>query len=78
VGLSFPSDKSWGETIELSFRDGKRRVPSYLANLMSDLDTVLYTFDDAIEVANRRLERDFVGNFQQNVVSEHLKRFGGS
>lgn len=78
MGLSFPTDGSWSETVELAFRDGKRRVPNYLAQMMSDLDTILYTFDDAIEKANRRLERDFANDSIQNVISGHLKRFGGS
>lgn len=36
------------DLVELEFRDGKRWVPGYLANMMADLETYRYTYDEAV------------------------------
>lgn len=64
-------------TTELEFRDGKRLVPTYLADLMAGIETFRYSFEEAREMANRRLASDFLGRVQRRIVGDSLRE-GGS
>jgi len=57
---------------ELVFRDGKRVVVPYLAELMSNLDTVRYTYADAVEQVNGRLAKDFANAAFDGIVRTHM------
>ena len=37
---------------EIEFRDGKRVVPAYIANLLSGIETYRFTYEEAISMAN--------------------------
>lgn len=71
--LSFPSG-SLPEAREIQFRDGSRVVPEYLANLMSTLDTVRFTYDEAVARVNNRLAADHANDVVAKIRRQH---FGG-
>jgi hypothetical protein len=58
---------------ELEFRDGKRLVPEYLASIMAGLETHRMTFEEAVGVANKRLEADFLNAKQDDVLAAHFR-----
>ena len=58
---------------ELTFRDGKRTVPPHLADLMAGLDTVRYTYLEAIDAVNNRLARDFANSAYDRFVAAHFE-----
>jgi len=60
------------DPFELVFRDGKRVVVPYLAELMSNLDTVRFTYADAVEQVNSRLARDFANTAFDGIVRTHM------
>lgn len=57
---------------EMVFRDGKRTVPPHLADLMASLDTVRYTYSEAIDRVNNRLAADFANSAFDNIVRGHF------
>ena len=57
---------------ELVFRDGKRVVAPYLVDLMSNLDTVRYTYVDAVAQVNSRLASDFANNALDGIIRNHM------
>ena len=61
---------------EMTFRDGKRTVPPHLMDLMSDIDTVRYTYSDAIGMANQRIARDHVSRLFDGIVTAHFREPG--
>jgi len=79
--LSFPgstrkkSDEPY-DPYELVFRDGKRTVPPYLADLMAGLDTLRYTYSEAVDRVNNRLAADFANTAFDRVVSTHMREHG--
>jgi hypothetical protein len=60
------------DPFELVFRDGKRVVVPYMADLMSNLDTVRYTYADAVEQVNNRLAKDFANTAFDGIVRTHM------
>lgn len=52
-----PSDPSG---VEVRFRDGPVAVPDYIAKMLEGIDTVRYTKEEAISMANRRSEASYV------------------
>lgn len=75
--LVFPgSDRNRGDEpndpYELTFRDGKRIVPPYLVDLMAGIDTVRYTYSEAVDRANSRLVSNQINQAADGIVSEHI------
>ena len=58
---------------ELVFRDGRRTVPPYLVDLMSGIDTVRYTYDEAVQQVNQTMTRNYVNGIADNIVRTHLR-----
>lgn len=61
---------------ELPFRDGRRTVPPYLVDLMSGLDTVRYTYEEAVVQVNQRATRDHINIAHASFVSGHFRESG--
>jgi hypothetical protein len=59
----------------LEFRDGKREVPDYLADVLRRYENKLYqiTHDEAIELANRTMEHDVVESKITSVIATHFR-----
>jgi hypothetical protein len=79
--LAFPgstrrkSDEPY-DPYELVFRDGKRTVPPHLADMMTGLDTLRYTYEEAIDRVNNRLVSDLLNSQLDATISSSLR--GGS
>jgi hypothetical protein len=61
---------------EMVFRDGKRTVPPHLADLMAGMDTLRYTYSEAIDRVNNRLAADFANSAMDRIVGSHLRGTG--
>lgn len=70
--LAFPSGKL-PEAQEIQFRDGPRVVPEYLADLMSGLDTIRYTYDEAVARVNNRMAADAANSAYDKIIQSHFK-----
>jgi len=57
---------------ELPFRDGRRTVPPHLVDMMSGMDTVRYTYSEAVDKVNQRMTVDFVNGAYAGVVQKHF------
>lgn len=57
---------------EMVFRDGKRTVTPYLADLMAGMDTVRFTYDEAVDRVNNRLAADYASSAVDKIVQSHL------
>jgi hypothetical protein len=79
--LAFPgstrkkSDEPF-DPYELVFRDGKRSVPPHLADMMSGMDTLRFTYSEAIDRVNNRLAADFANSTFDRIVGDHLRGQG--
>ena len=52
-----------GEQVEeLRFNTGPRLVPTYIAAMLSGVETPRYTYEEALQVANRRAESNYITN----------------
>jgi hypothetical protein len=76
--LAFPGSnrkKSDGsiDPCELPFRDGRRTVVPYLADLMSGLDTARYTYEAAVDEVNNRMARDHANASLDRVITNHFR-----
>lgn len=60
-------------TVEREFRDGVREVPDYVADYLTDVDTLRFTFLEAVEIANKARVSDHLNKLQQKVITEHFK-----
>lgn len=60
--------------VTLEFRDGKRLVPDYLYPVLSRMDTYTMTYEEALQAANRLMERDFVADVLHAVRKNHFGR----
>jgi hypothetical protein len=58
---------------EMEFRDGKRLVPDYLAVLMSGIDTVRMTYEEATQAGNRQAEEIFLNAQQDRILAAHFR-----
>jgi hypothetical protein len=70
--LAFPSGKL-PEAREIQFCDGPRVVPEYLADLLVGLDTIRYTYDEAVGRVNNRLSADHANRAVDSIVQNHFK-----
>ncbi len=46
--------------VEVRFNDGPQMIPAYLAALLTGIETVRYTREEAIQLANRRSESQYI------------------
>jgi hypothetical protein len=60
--------------VELEFRDGKRYVPQYLADMMGGIETYRYTYEEARSLANNRLSDDFLNRAQRQAIGDTFRR----
>lgn len=67
--LAFPSPKP----VERIFRDGKRVIPEHVAAILGDMETDYLTYDEAILIANKRLEADLLNERQADIIAAHFK-----
>ena len=60
--------------VMIEFRDGERSVPAHVASniAVSGIDPVAYSFEDAIKVADRAIERNFINNAQLKMIHKHF------
>lgn len=61
----------------MEFRDGKRDVPDYLADVLRRYEKRLYqiTYDEAVDLANRTMEHDVVERHMSKVIGTHFGSF---
>lgn len=62
-------------TEEMEFRDGKRQVADYLVRMMSGLETHRMTYEEAIKLANRNTEADWLNTAQGDMVEAHFREW---
>lgn len=58
---------------EIEFRDGKRFVPEYIANLLIGIETHRLSYEEAIEAGNKKVEADFLNAQQDAVLAAHFR-----
>ena len=61
------------EDFVLEFRDGKRSVAPHVYDLLANVDTYRYSFEEAMNIANKNL---FVGHVEAkhaDFVNKHFK-----
>jgi hypothetical protein len=61
------------------FRDGERPVPPHVAAMFDYLaiDTMRFTFEEAIKLANSALLQRHFDNARQHLIDEHFRLGGG-
>ena len=55
--------------VVLEFRDGPRNVPEYLAPILKRQETYRLTYDEAMKLANRALEADFLNGHADRIIA---------
>jgi len=68
-GSTRKKSESPPDPFELEFRDGKRSVAPYLCDLMSGLDTVRFTYAQAVEEVNKNLLRNHANDAMRQILS---------
>jgi len=58
---------------EVEFRDGKRWIPAYLADLMGGLKTHTLTYDEAVAKANTKIGQDHINTAYDQIVGQHFR-----
>lgn len=60
--------------VEIEFRDGVHAVPAWIsANLnLAGIDPVRYTYEEAIRLADKAVERNFINDYAQGVIHKHF------
>lgn len=61
------------QDVELQFRDGKRLVPEYLGALMEGIDTYRMTYDEAVTIANKRMEANHLNAQRDRILAAHFR-----
>ena len=64
------------EHTEITFRDGPRWVPAYIATQIDPDEAYLVTYAEAMELLNKRQFSDFANNAQRKFVDSHFNRLG--
>jgi hypothetical protein len=59
---------------ELEFRDGRFVVPDYLADLMSEFDTTMYTRQQAVDKVNSGMLTQRLDRAQQDTIKQHFEK----
>lgn len=64
--------------LTVEFRDGERDVPEYFVRLLSasSIDFHAVTFEEARDLLNHAMERQYLNNFQEQLIAEHFVRNG--
>ena len=58
---------------ELEFRDGARKVPDHIRDLLIGVDTYQMTYSQAINFVNNKLVGDRLGEAQSDLIREHFR-----
>jgi hypothetical protein len=58
---------------EVEFRDGKRWIPAYLADMMATFKTHTMTYEEAVEKANWKLAADYTNAAADRVIQGHFR-----
>lgn len=58
---------------EIEFRDGKRTVPAYIAQILSGIETYRLTYEEAMVEANKKVEADFINAQQDKILAAHFR-----
>ena len=67
--LAFPHPRP----VERVFRDGKRVVPEHVSAILGGMETDHLTYDEAMIIANKRLEADLLNERQADIIAAHFK-----
>ena len=59
---------------ELEFRDGTFVIPDHLAVLMGEMDTTMYTRQQAIDRVNSGMLRQHLDREQQSTIQRHFEK----
>lgn len=59
--------------MELEFRDGRRVVPEYLANLMGGIETHRYTYEQAVQLVNSGMVNGAFDKKRADMIQRHFK-----
>lgn len=68
-GLTFPET----QRAYIEFRDGERLVPHYLVAVMAGIETHRMTYEEALAIANQRMEADFINRAGENFIRAHFR-----
>lgn len=58
---------------DVEFRDGTRGVADYIASMLRGIETHRYTFKEAMGIANRRMESDYLEKQRSQIIKEHFR-----
>jgi hypothetical protein len=72
MSLAFPGPRP----VERIFRDGKRAVPEHVAAILGDMETDHLLYEEAILIANKRLEADLLNERQAEIIAAHFRDKG--
>lgn len=70
MSLAFPHPKA----VNRVFRDGIRTVPEHVNAILGDMETDNLTYDEAMMLANKRMEADLLNERQAEIVAAHFKK----
>lgn len=57
----------------LQFRDGPRVVPDYVAVMLAGIETEMYTYDEAMVLANQQMLGSSLNGTFDTLISEHMR-----
>lgn len=69
MSLEFPAPRP----VTRIFRDGVRTVPEHVAAILGDMETDHLTYEEAMLLANKRLESDLLNERQADVIAAHFR-----
>lgn len=69
MSLAFPHPRP----VERTFRDGARAVPEHVAAILGDMETDYLTYEEAMLIANQRLEADLLNERQADIIAAHFR-----
>ena len=58
---------------QLEFRDGTKVVPDHVRELMADLDTHKFTYEEALRLAAQKHVRDRLNAAQSDIIQRHFR-----
>ena len=58
--------------VTVSFRDGNRDIPRYLADMMAAIDTIQLTYEQAVDAANKLQLSNYLGTAQRRLTAVHF------
>ena len=57
----------------IQFRDEKRLVPEYVAAMLVGIETELYTYDEAMAIANQQMLGGHLNRTFDRFVGDHMR-----